>query len=161
MKNKYLVVTGGAGFVGSNLIRKLLNYTKYKIISIDNYSAGSKKNHLKDKRVFSGTIRVKDKLGDMGLVGIFIIEIKQKEINVLDFILSCRAFGRSIENYMFYQINLYAKKNRIKKVVFRYKKTKKNQPTLEFLKSLKLKKNDKNNYIFNNEFKILKPKHLN
>ena len=52
MKNKYLVVTGGAGFVGSNLIRKLLNYTKYKIISIDNYSAGTKKNHLKDKRVF-------------------------------------------------------------------------------------------------------------
>ncbi len=52
MKNKYLVVTGGAGFVGSNLIRKLLNDTKYKIISIDNYSAGSKKNHLKDKRVF-------------------------------------------------------------------------------------------------------------
>jgi UDP-glucose 4-epimerase len=52
MKNKYLVVTGGAGFVGSNLIRKLLNKTSYKIISIDNYSAGSKKNHLKNKRVF-------------------------------------------------------------------------------------------------------------
>ena len=50
MKN-ILVVTGGAGFVGSNLISLLLKKTKLKIISIDNYSTGSKKNHLKDKRV--------------------------------------------------------------------------------------------------------------
>ena len=142
-------------------VLQLINKTNQMNLSTRRYSEKELNQILKDKRVFSGTIRVKDKLGDMGLVGIFIIEIKQKEINVLDFILSCRAFGRSIENYMFYQINLYAKKNRIKKVVFRYKKTKKNQPTLEFLKSLKLKKNDKNNYIFNNEFKILKPKHLN
>ena len=142
-------------------VLQLINKTNQMNLSTRRYSEKELNQILKDKRVFSGTIRVKDKLGDMGLVGIFIIEIKQKEINVLDFILSCRAFGRSIENYMFYQINLYAKKNKIKKVVFRYKKTKKNQPTLEFLKSLKLKKNDKNNYIFNNEFKILKPKHLN
>lgn len=142
-------------------VLQLINKTNQMNLSTRRYSEKELNQILKDKRVFSGTIRVKDKLGDMGLVGIFIIEVKQKEINVLDFILSCRAFGRSIENYMFYQINLYAKKNKIKKVVFRYKKTKKNQPTLEFLKSLKLKKNDKNNYIFNNEFKILKPKHLN
>ena len=46
-----LVVTGGAGFVGSNLISLFLKKTKFKIISIDNYSTGSKKNHLKDKRI--------------------------------------------------------------------------------------------------------------
>ncbi len=142
-------------------VLQLINKTNQMNLSTRRYSEKELNQILKNKRVLSGTIRVKDKLGDMGLVGIFIIEIKQKEINVLDFILSCRAFGRSIENYMFYQINLYAKKNKIKKVVFPYKKTKKNQPTLEFLKSLKLKKNDKNNYIFNNEFKTLKPKHLN
>ena len=51
MKNKYIVVTGGAGFVGSNLINLLLKKTKFKIISIDNYSSGSKANHIKDKRV--------------------------------------------------------------------------------------------------------------
>ena len=51
MINKIVVVTGGAGFVGANLIAKLLKKTKYKIISIDNYSSGSSKNHIKDIRV--------------------------------------------------------------------------------------------------------------
>jgi UDP-glucose 4-epimerase len=50
MKN-YIVVTGGAGFVGSNLISHLLRKTKNKIISIDNYSSGSKSNHIKNSRV--------------------------------------------------------------------------------------------------------------
>ena len=51
MINKIIVVTGGAGFVGGNLIEKLLRDTKYKILSIDNYSSGSIKNHVKDRRV--------------------------------------------------------------------------------------------------------------
>ena len=50
MKN-IIVVTGGAGFVGSNLISFFLNKTKFKIISIDNYSTGNKSNHIKNKRV--------------------------------------------------------------------------------------------------------------
>ena len=50
MKN-IIIVTGGAGFVGSNLIEQLLKKTKYKIISLDNYSSGSKKNHVINKRV--------------------------------------------------------------------------------------------------------------
>ena len=51
MKN-LIVVTGGAGFVGSNLIQFLIEKTKFKIISLDNYSSGSKKNHIKNQRVF-------------------------------------------------------------------------------------------------------------
>jgi len=50
MKN-FIIVTGGAGFVGSNLIELLLKKTKFKIISLDNYSSGKKENHFKDKRV--------------------------------------------------------------------------------------------------------------
>ena len=42
MKN-HIVVTGGAGFIGSNLIRLFLNKTNYKIVSLDNYSTGKKK----------------------------------------------------------------------------------------------------------------------
>ena len=50
MKN-FIVITGGAGFVGANLISLLLKKTKFKIISIDNYSTGTKKNHIKSKRI--------------------------------------------------------------------------------------------------------------
>jgi len=50
MKN-LIVVTGGCGFVGSNLIEYFLKKTKLQIISLDNYSSGSKKNHILNKRV--------------------------------------------------------------------------------------------------------------
>ncbi len=51
MFKKKIVVTGGAGFVGTNLITLLLKKTNFKIVSIDNYSTGSKKNHIKNQRV--------------------------------------------------------------------------------------------------------------
>ena len=52
MKNKKsILITGGAGFVGYNLIKLLLHNTKFNIISLDNYSSGFKRNHIINKRV--------------------------------------------------------------------------------------------------------------
>src|SRR6056300_1448031 len=48
---KIIIITGGAGFVGSNLISFFLDKTKFKIISIDDYSSGHKRNHIKNKRI--------------------------------------------------------------------------------------------------------------
>ena len=51
MSAKKIVITGGAGFVGTNLIKYFLEKTKLNIISIDNYSSSSKRNHIKSPRV--------------------------------------------------------------------------------------------------------------
>tara|TARA_B100001248_G_scaffold194629_1_gene149480 strand:+ start:4924 stop:5808 length:885 start_codon:yes stop_codon:yes gene_type:complete len=50
-KKNIILVTGGAGFVGTNLIKFFLKKTKYKLISLDNYSSGRKLNHIKSSRV--------------------------------------------------------------------------------------------------------------
>jgi UDP-glucose 4-epimerase len=52
MKKNIIVVTGGAGFIGSALIKFIskINHN-FKIISIDNYSSGNVKNHIKNKNV--------------------------------------------------------------------------------------------------------------
>ena len=60
-----ILVTGGAGFVGSNLIRLLVNKTNKKIISLDNYSSGSKRNHIlsnKVKYVVGNTYEIEKKI---------------------------------------------------------------------------------------------------
>ena len=65
MKN-IIIVTGGAGFVGSNLIKLLLKKTNKKIISLDNYSSGNIKNHIKNSRVKyikSETVNISNTLG--------------------------------------------------------------------------------------------------
>ena len=74
MKN-IILVTGGAGFVGSNLIEFFLKKTKYKIISLDNYSSGNKGNHLKNSRVkyIKGNTKNIEKL----------LNIYKKKINVV------------------------------------------------------------------------------
>ena len=51
MKKNIIVVTGGSGFIGTNLIKKIVSTTKYNVISIDNYSTGKLSNHIKNKRI--------------------------------------------------------------------------------------------------------------
>ena len=67
MKN-IIVVTGGAGFIGSNMINYLLFKTNKKIISIDNYSTGLKKNHIKNKRVSYINIDTKNISKELDLI---------------------------------------------------------------------------------------------
>ena len=50
-KKNIILVTGGAGFVGTNLIKFLLKKTNYRIISLDDYSSGTKFNHLKNSHI--------------------------------------------------------------------------------------------------------------
>ena len=89
MKKNIIVITGGAGFVGSNLITLLLKKTKFKIISIDNYSTGKKKNHLKNKRVNY----IKDNTKNIN-------QILKKKVNKIKTIFHFGEFSRIYQSFL-------------------------------------------------------------
>jgi UDP-glucose 4-epimerase len=41
-----ILVTGGAGFIGSNLIKTLITYDNFQVFSLDNYSTGFQSNEV-------------------------------------------------------------------------------------------------------------------
>ena len=88
MKN-LIIVTGGAGFVGSNLIKSLLKKTNKKIISIDNYSTGNKKKHLKNNRV-------KYVKGDTAQIAKYL----KKEIKRIDSVFHFGEFSRIYQSFI-------------------------------------------------------------
>ena len=75
MKN-ILLVTGGAGFIGSNMIEHLLNKTNFKIVSLDNYSTGSKKNHIINSK------RIEYIKGDTSDIS-YLLKSKRKKIKAI------------------------------------------------------------------------------
>ncbi len=59
---QYILVTGGAGFIGSNLIEALVKEGKSKIISLDDYSIGLKENHIQGAEYIEGSTKDIEKL---------------------------------------------------------------------------------------------------
>ena len=88
MKN-IIVVTGGAGFIGSNLILLLIKKTKFRIISIDNYSTGKKENHLDNQRV----TYIKENTKNIGT-------ILKKKINKIITIFHFGEFSRIYQSFV-------------------------------------------------------------
>ena len=140
-------------------VLQLINKTNQMNLKTRRLTEKQLNSDLNNKNIQFKAIRLTDKFGEMGLIGLFSINLSRTKIDVLDFILSCRAFGRSIENLMFYYISLPAKKKKIHKIFFKYVKTNKNKPCLNFLNSLKLKKN-KNIYEYNFSYKVKKPNYF-
>ena len=97
---------------------------------------------------------LKDKFGNMGIIGFFNLEIKNDNAVVRDLILSCRAFGRGVEHSMIFKMIKILSKKKISKLELNYFKTKKNKPCLEFLKN-NFKQNGANRFVLN-DFKNFK-----
>ena len=56
-KKENVIVTGGAGFIGSHLCESLINDGQYEVYSIDNYFTGSKNNHINGVNYIQGEAR--------------------------------------------------------------------------------------------------------
>jgi len=51
---KKILVTGGAGFVGSHLCERLVQNKNYDVYSLDNYFTGSVSNHVENVTYIKG-----------------------------------------------------------------------------------------------------------
>tara|TARA_B100000945_G_scaffold60055_1_gene44650 strand:+ start:539 stop:1423 length:885 start_codon:yes stop_codon:yes gene_type:complete len=86
---KFIIITGGAGFVGTNLIKLLLEKTNYSLISLDNYSSGTKTNHIKDNRIIYLRGHTKD-----------ISKILKSYTNKVDSIFHFGEFARIYQSFL-------------------------------------------------------------
>jgi FkbH-like protein len=96
---------------------------------------------INDPNFFIGYVNVKDKFGDNGITGVFIIKKESEKIWIIDtFLLSCRVMGRDIEKGMFVYIVNEAKKHNIDQIKSKFIPTQKNKPIEDFLPNCNFKK---------------------
>jgi FkbH-like protein len=75
---------------------------------------------------------ISDRFGEYGLTGLVSFTITDHTVNIVDFILSCRVFGRRVEELMLSIALEIAVKKGAEKALATYVPTAKNKPTLEF-----------------------------
>ena len=90
------------------------------------------------------TFRVSDKFGDSGLTGLVGVECNGNEIQITDFLLSCRVMGRKVEEIMLHTVYQYGCSLKIKTLTACYLKTIKNNPCYIFWKQSGFEHNEKN-----------------
>tara|TARA_X000000950_G_scaffold108424_2_gene136752 strand:- start:19884 stop:21596 length:1713 start_codon:yes stop_codon:yes gene_type:complete len=96
-------------------------------------------------------IRLKDKFGDLGIVGVIILKFKESYICEIDnFLISCRALGRKVEHETIRFLLSYLKKNNYKKIIGKFSPSKKNMQVKNFYFSVGFKKTSiKNEWCYN------------
>ncbi|MEH2092609.1 amino acid adenylation domain-containing protein [Nostoc sp.] len=81
-------------------------------------------------------VKVKDRFGDYGLVGLLLFESQENALVVDTFLLSCRVLGRGVEHRMLSYLGTLAQQRGLRRVELFYIPTKKNQPAWDFLTSV-------------------------
>lgn len=145
-----------------NIVRtiQLLNKTNQLNLTTRRFTENTFKKNFKKPNNLIKVIYVSDKFGDLGLVGIIGLSINNGKSILTDYVLSCRAMGRKIEDLMFYLAIKYSKNNGAKIIEAKYIKTKRNMPTLEIFNKSKLNQKKKNHFVSNKFSEFKKPKFI-
>ena len=106
-----ILVTGGAGYIGSHTIIEILQNTKWEVISIDNYSNSSENTYNRIKEITGKEI----KYYNIDLKNLSDVEKILNEHSDVDGIIHFAAFkavGESVENpIMYYDNNINSLNN--------------------------------------------------
>ena len=137
-------------------ISQLILKTNQFNLTTKRYTAEDILNFTNDENIIVGCAQVKDKFGDHGITGVFIIKKLNSSEWFLDtFLLSCRIIGREIEKGILNYIINEAKKNGIKIIKSQYVRTEKNTPIQDFLPNCGFKQiNNFWEYDLNNAFNM-------
>jgi len=80
-------------------------------------------------------IRVRDRFGDYGLVGVVLFRTDAERLDVDTFLLSCRVLGRGVEHQLLARLGRVAGERGATTVQLRFAPTPRNQPARDFLAS--------------------------
>lgn len=145
-----------------NILRivQLINRTNQMNLRTKRLSQAEIENlNNNQKNSFLYCCTVADKFGDMGIVGFFYLLVKNRKAVLKDLILSCRAFGREIENSMIFKVKEILIFKKVNSFKIEFIKTKKNKPCYEFLNN-NFKKTKKNIFYCSDLKQIKKPLYL-
>ncbi len=121
---------------------QLLNKTNQMNLTTRRMTENELKCWAEDKNRQVWTFRVSDKFGDSGLTGIASIEVSGTKGKIVDFILSCRVFGRKVEDVMICILIEHARRMQVEEITAEYLLTPKNKPCLNFLEGAGFKNNN-------------------
>ncbi len=121
----------------NSLIEKTnqFNFTYNRTKRSDILSLLNKNNHY----LFCGNLR--DKFGESGIIYVIIASVSKSSLVIQDWVMSCRVFGRGVEEAAFNHLSDWVKKKKIDKIEVNFKKTKKNKYLQETIKNFSFKEN--------------------
>jgi FkbH-like protein len=127
-------------------------------LSTRRLSEGDLKDWCLDKQNNLWVLRVSDKFGDSGLVGIISLVCRQNEAQILDFVLSCRVMGRKIEEAMVNLLWKFARDAQCNQLWAEFIQTAKNMPCFDFWqKSGFVFQSDSNRFIWDMNYEYQRP----
>lgn len=103
---------------------------------------------------------VMDRFGDLGLTGVIGLAQSGDEVELVDYILSCRVMGRQVEETLFHVAVEWASKRGAKRLKAKFIPTERNRPTLDVLRKAQLTEDSINNFVWDCKNSYLRPKHV-
>jgi FkbH-like protein len=95
---------------------------------------------MKDPSLAPLTLRLADKFGDYGLISVVILKHAGEDLEIDEYLMSCRVLQRGVESFTINNIFSYAARLGAKRVVGHYLPTAKNDMVKGFFKSFGFEK---------------------